>query len=128
MANANCILRLLCVLVASSLAFPPNDYCRQFATRVLARVAKVRHEFPLGWALRGTCGTQWKTYGLPESHNIAVTIPELHGTMFNAETMHSMTDAQIDDVILHELGHTKCKCSNEEMATQAGRIYQKLLR
>ena len=78
--------------------------------------------------LRGACGTQWKDYGLPESRNIAVTIPELHVTIFNAEAMHSMTDAQIDDVILHELGHTKCKCSNEEMATRAGGIYHKLLR
>jgi hypothetical protein len=128
MANANCILRLLCVLVASSLAFASNNYCGPFATRMLARLAKVQHEFPLGWELRGTCGTQWKIYGLPESHNIAVTIPELHVTIFNAETMHSMTDAQLDDVILHELGHTKCECSNEEMATRAGRIYQRLLR
>jgi hypothetical protein len=91
-------------------------------------LAKVRQEFPQGWVLRGACGTQWKDYGLPESRNIAVTIPELHVTIFNAEAMHSMTDAQIDDVILHELGHTKCKCSNEEMATRAGGIYHKLLR
>ena len=128
MANANCILCLFCVLVSSSVAFASDDYCGPFATRVLARLAKVRQEYPQGWVLRGACGTQWKDYGLPESRNIAVNIPELHVTIFNAEAMHSMTDAQIDDVILHELGHTKCKCSNEEMATRAGGIYHKLLR